>query len=154
AGMSSGLGCEMRARSSACFTPRFNSASSTCDTTALPSRLSAVTLLMVMFCVMRYPEVVMPLLAKRIKASSVQLMSTWHCGRVDRPITLSTRFCASLRLSMAVSSVRQQYIHLPEARRRTAVAYRVDLLRLALAVEEAAELLPVSRPSNAVARLP
>src|SRR5579871_911331 len=48
----------------------------------------------------------------------------------------------------------QQNVHLPEAGGGTSMAHRVDLLRLALAVKEAAKLLPISRPRNAIAGFP
>lgn len=83
AGMSSGSGGEMRANSSANSTPRRKASSVNSVTTAFPSRLSSVTLLMETCCVIRYPDVVMPLLANRMKESSVQLKSAWHCGSFE-----------------------------------------------------------------------
>src|ERR1700691_6370624 len=70
-------------------------------------------------------------------------------------MVLSMRFLASCWLSMMVLPlVGQQHVHLPESRRRASVADGVDLLRLAFAVEEGAELLPVTRARNAIARAP
>src|ERR1039458_3017851 len=50
--------------------------------------------------------------------------------------------------------VRLNHIHLAEARRRTAVADRVDLLRLTLAVVGRAPLLPIAGSGDQVERLP
>src|ERR1039457_4259130 len=50
--------------------------------------------------------------------------------------------------------VRLNHIHLAEARRRTAVADRVDLLRLPLAVVGRAPLLPIAGSGDQVERLP
>src|SRR5215471_3373292 len=65
------------------------------------------------------------------------------------------RFFASCWLSIVcLRLIRQEHIDLPESRRRAAVAHGVDLSRLALTVEEGAELLPVRRARDPVARVP
>src|SRR5262245_8826330 len=65
--------------------------------------------------------------------------------------------CASFFASSAVQlivSLRPQHVDLPEAGRRAAVAHRVDLLRLPLAVRVETDVLPGRLAAQTVAGLP
>ena len=99
--MSSGSGCEMRASDSAFSTPLRSASSLNSLTEAEPLRLSSVVALIDTEWSTRYPEVVMPLFAKRMNTSSVEDRFSAHSGNLVMPKILSARFLSSCAVSMA-----------------------------------------------------
>src|ERR1700735_1345661 len=79
-------------------------------------------------------------------------MVTWQSGNVEYPSSFFESCCASSRVSIAL--IRDENVDLPEPRRRTSMADRVDLRGLALGIAGEPELLPIRLPGRAVAGLP